>query len=90
MNNGNEYVTWKAFVALCLPIVIVPIVVSWILLTWHAGNQALMDQANNTFMTSTMAEIKVEIKELRQELLDCERRARVQERNPRSDFPRPE
>lgn len=41
MPNGNgvggEYVTWRGFVALGLPIVAIPIMVTWILLVAHAS-----------------------------------------------------
>lgn len=60
--NGNRYVTWQSFVALCLPIIAIPIIVGWILL--NAFLQPIVEN---------LKEIKQELRAERQYRYDQDR-----------------
>lgn len=71
VENGERFVSWRQFVAICLTVVVTPIVISWGLLQSHS-NQLHRDAIGVREFTQLRNDIEAlrqELQALREEIL---------------------
>lgn len=68
--NGRRYITWQGFVALGIPIVVVPILVTWFLLQAHSAltHEGAATQEDLRNVSDQLREIRLELREIRKEM----------------------
>lgn len=79
--NGNGYVTWKSFVALALPIIAVPIIVTWALLLFHSSqpHAGAVRHEELRQVSEQIGALRADIREFRQLLMRNDRAKRLTE-----------
>ena len=76
MDESSNLMTWQAFVALALPMMAVPIIVTWLLLSSHGGQPHVGAVRQNQLISvmEQMKSIRDDVREIRLLLIEASSR----------------